>query len=25
MKEMCAAGWNESFDKLVTFLQPDRT
>jgi uncharacterized protein YndB with AHSA1/START domain/uncharacterized glyoxalase superfamily protein PhnB len=23
MKEMCAAGWNESFDKLTTFLQQE--
>lgn len=23
MKEMCAAGWNESFDKLATFLQQE--
>lgn len=25
MKEMCAAGWNESFDKLATFLQQKET
>ncbi|MDZ4184794.1 MAG: SRPBCC domain-containing protein [Desulfuromonadales bacterium] len=25
MKEMCAAGWNESFDKLTTFLQQEGT
>jgi uncharacterized protein YndB with AHSA1/START domain/uncharacterized glyoxalase superfamily protein PhnB len=25
MKEMCAAGWNESFDKLATFLQQEGT